>query len=47
MKKKKKKLIKVRRTWALNPVTRVSRDSKKYDRNAQKKSIRKKIVEEL
>jgi hypothetical protein len=37
---------KVRRTWALNPVTRVGKDSKKYDRKHQKQLFRKSLKEE-
>jgi hypothetical protein len=47
MKKKKKKLVRVRRTWNLHPATRVERDQSKYNRGREKKEIKKVIEGEL
>ena len=46
MKKKKKKLIRVRRTWNINPVTRVEKDKSKYNRGRVKKEARKMLEEQ-
>lgn len=39
--KKKKKRIKIRRTWVINPRTKVKESKKKYDRKRAKKEYRK------
>lgn len=46
MKKTKHKLIKVRRTWDINPVERVKQSSKGYSRNREKRTI-KQIIREV
>ena len=43
--KKKKKLPLPRRTWVINPVTRVKDSEKKYARDKVKKNFRKELDE--
>jgi hypothetical protein len=38
--------LKIRKTWVINPVTRVKKDKKKYDKKFTKKEIREILHEE-
>jgi hypothetical protein len=44
-KKAKKKLSPPRRSWAINPLTRVKESDKKYSRDTAKKNFRKELDE--
>jgi hypothetical protein len=44
-KKAKKRLPMPRKTWAINPVTRVKESEKKYSRGEVKKNFRKELDE--
>jgi len=37
------KRLKTRKTWGFNPVTRVVKSKKAYDRNRDKQSLRKEV----
>jgi len=37
------KRLKTRKTWGFNPVTRVVKSKKVYDRNRDKQSLRKEV----
>lgn len=45
--KNKKNILKIRRTWKINPKTRVKEDEKKYKRSREKERKEKDIKEEL
>ena len=45
MKRKRKKLPLPRKTWVINPVTRVKGSDKKYARGKVKKNVRKELDE--
>jgi len=42
---KAKKRIKIRKTWAINPETRVKKSRKVYSRKRNKKGVKKEIKE--
>jgi hypothetical protein len=44
-KKAKKKLSQPRRSWAIDPVTRVKQSDKTYSRDAAKKNVKKELDE--
>ena len=47
MRKKKKKRVKVRKLWSINPKTRVKESGKKYRRAKRKKELKDLIKEIL